>query len=165
VRWHLPQRLRRQPSSKPYSVHCAYSLGIRTWNASNDVPYVKPGRIPWQLVNTTCWRGGTHQRFKPCNRYQSRIVDNVITTGLITATAAVNSSSAGAGLRSNLVNFDRKRPTSIRGTDRQGHKAIGGGTDEDQARTLCATDVVSPVTSRWTALTHLSAKRRTRGKL
>jgi hypothetical protein len=113
------------------------------WNASNDVLYVKAGRILRPHVNITCSPGGTHQRCRPCNRYLSKIRDNVILTGSIPATAAVVSSSAGDGLSSSLVSFDRKRPTNATRTGRKGHKEIGGGIEGGWARTLCATVAVS----------------------
>jgi hypothetical protein len=112
-----------------------------------------------------CWLGGTHQQFKPCNRYQSIIGDNVLTTGLATVTAtAGNFSATEDGLSSRTTLFDKKRPTRARKPDRQGPKEIGGGTDVDRARTPCAIDVVNPVTLRQSAPTHLPAKRPTRGK-
>jgi hypothetical protein len=77
-----------------------------------------------------------------------KIRDNVITTGSIPATAAVVSSSAGDGLNSSLVSFDRKRPTNATRMGLKGPKEIGGGIEGGQARTLCATVTVSPVTSR-----------------
>jgi hypothetical protein len=92
------------------------------WNASNVVLYVKPGRILRPHVNITCWLGGMHQRCRPCNQYLSKIRDNAITTGSILATAAVVSSSAGDGLSSSLVSFDRKRPIVAKRTGRKGHR-------------------------------------------
>jgi hypothetical protein len=106
-----------------------------------------------------------HQRYKPCNRYLSNLRDNVITTGSTTAIAVAASSSGGDGLSSNLVTFDRNRPTNAKRTGRKGPKEIGGGRDEDRERTLSAIAVVNPDTSQWIAHTHLPAKRPTRGKL
>jgi hypothetical protein len=88
----------------------------------------------------------------------------VITTGSITTTVAVTSSSVGDGLSSNLVNFGRKRPIDAERTGRKGHKEIRGGKDEDRERTLYAIAAVNPVTSPWIAHTHVLAKRPTRGK-
>jgi hypothetical protein len=102
------------------------------------VPYVKPGCIQRPPVSITCWPGGMPRRCRPCNWYRSMIRDSVLTTGSIMATAAVLSFSAGDGHRSNLVNLERKRPTSARRTDRQDNKSIGGGTDEDPGKdTVC----------------------------
>jgi hypothetical protein len=94
----------------------------------------------------------------------SNLRDNEITTGSTTATEAAASSSGGDDLRSNLVTFDKKRPTDAKRTGRKGHKKIGGGKDEDRARTLSAIAVVNPDTSQWIAHTHLPAKRPTKGK-
>jgi hypothetical protein len=106
-----------------------------------------------------------HRRFRPYNRYLSKLRDNVITTGFITATAAADSSSGETDLRSNLVTSGRKRPTAARRTGRKGPKEIGGGKDEDWERTPSAIAAVNPGTSQWIAHTHLRAKHLTRGKL
>jgi hypothetical protein len=160
----LPRRPRRKPSNRPYNAHCVYNLVTRTWIAFSAVHCAKHGRTLRRPANTTCWPGGTHRRFRPCNRYLSKLRDNVITTGSITATAAADSSSGGTGLSSNQVTSDRKRPTAARRTDRNGPKEIGGGKDEDRERTPFAIAAVNPGTSQWIAHTHLRAKRLTRGK-
>jgi hypothetical protein len=134
----LPRRPRRKPSSRRYNAPCAYSLVIRTWIAFNAAHCAKQGRILRRPANTTYWPGEMHQRFRPYNRYLSKLRDNVITTGFITATAAADNSSGVTGLRSNLVTFGRKRPTAAKRTGRNGPKGIGGGKDEDRERTRSA---------------------------
>jgi hypothetical protein len=88
----------------------------------------------------------------------------VITTGSITATVAVASSSARDGFSSNLVHFDRKRPIDAKRTGRKGCREITRGRDDDRVRILYGIVAVNPVTSPWIAHTHLPAKRPTRGK-
>jgi hypothetical protein len=147
-----------------YSARCAYNLGIRTSNACSVLPCAKNGRIQWRRANITCWLGGTHQRFKPYNRYLSRIGDKEITIGSTTVTATADRYSVGDDLSSRITHFDRKGLTSARRPDHQGRKEIGGGIDEVRERTLCATAAVNPVTSWHSTPTHLPAKRPTRGK-